>query len=665
MKTSLQWLSEFLPGPALDGQRAADALSNAGLPVESIEKVGDDTVIDVEVTSNRPDCLSHVGVARELAALLDRQLREPTVAVEESDEPVDSVVNVRIDAPQLCSQYIARIIRGIRIGPSPDWIAKRLEAIGIRPINNVVDVTNYVMMEMGQPLHAFDLAHVGGGRVIIRTAKRGEVMTTLDGRQRPLTPATLVIADAERPIALAGVMGGADSEVTDRTTDVLLESAIFDPLCIRRTTRALALKSDSSYRFERGIDPTLPDRAALRAAQLILQTAGGRLLKGIARAGMEAPAPRSLSLRLARLRRIVGIELPPDEVLAAFTRLGLRPQRRGDQIDVTVPSHRMDIVAEIDLVEEAARMLGYDRIPTRPEISIRLVPPDPESTTISAICGMLAGAGYFEAITFSFVSDTLRSDFGGSMLRADSSVRKADAALRSSLIPGLLEAVRFNESNGTADAKLFEIGATFAADGPKPSEQRRLAAVGGADVRHIRGVVEALLGELDSQRVVRVVPDTQRGFAPDVCGRIEWDGQSIGYLGKIDPAVAAKISLRHTPVAMELELAPLLAGHRRLPQLQPLPNFPAVRRDLSLIVADALRFEKIESLLHGLELPFLEGIDFVTTYRGKPLDAGSKSVTITLVFRNPTATLTSEQVEPSVQKAVDAARTQLGATLRS
>ena len=665
MKTSLQWLSDFLPGPALDAQKAADALTNAGLPVESIERPGDDAVIDVEVTSNRSDCLCHVGVARELAALFDLALREPVIAAEEADEAISSAVAVRIDAAKLCPQYTARLIRGIKVAPSPDWMARRLQAVGIRPVNNVVDVTNYVMLEMGQPLHAFDFAGVGGGGIIVRTAKRGETLTTLDGRKRELSPSMLVIADADRPIALAGVMGGADTEVTDATADVLLESARFDPLCVRRTARALALKSDSSYRFERGIDPTLPERASLRAAQLILQTAGGRLLKGSAKAGSDSYAPRTLSLRLAQLKRIIGIDLPIPEVVAAFTRLGLRPVAQGHRIDVTVPSHRLDINAEIDLVEEAARLLGYDRIPIRPEISIRLVPPEPESITLATICSTLAASGYFEAITFSFVSDTLRADFGASMLRADSSVRKADAALRPSLIPGLLEAVRFNETNGTPGARLFEIGSTFAHEGAKPLERRRLAAVGGPDVRHVRGVVEAVLAALDAQRTVQVTPQLHRGFAPDVCGRVDWGDQAIGCIGKIDPALAAKISLREAPVAVELDLAPLLAGHRRVPQLQPLPSFPAVRRDLSLIVADAVRFEQIESMIRALSLPFLEAIEFVTVYRGKPLDQGSKSVTITLVFRNHNATLTSEQVETSVQKAVAAAKAHLGATLRA
>ena len=422
------------------------------------------------------------------------------------------------------------------------------------------------------------------------------------------------------------------------------------------------MKSDSSYRFERGIDPNLPERASLRAAQLILQTAGGQLLKGIVSAGTALPQPAKLSLRLSRLKEILGVELPAADVVAAFTRLSLSPKLSGDRIDVTVPSHRLDITQEIDLVEEAARVLGYDKIPTRQEISIRVTPPDRDTLTTHTICQTLVAAGFFEAVTFSFVSDALRSDFGSSQVRADASVRKADAVLRPSLIPGLLESIRTNETNGTEGAKLFEIGSIFRANAAAKNgidERRAVTCVGGTDVRDIRGVVEAILARLDRHRAVRVVPDAHPGFANGAGGRVIWGDAPIGYLGQIDPAVAQKLSLRHVPVAAELELAPLLSGSRHVPQLQELAKFPAVRRDLSLIVAENVAFEKIESLIRKLDLPYLEAIDFVTTYRGKPLAAGSKSVTLTLVFRSPTATLTSEGVESSMQKTIATARQEL------
>jgi phenylalanyl-tRNA synthetase beta chain len=664
MKISLGWLRDFLPSGPLDAEALGEALTHAGLPVESIEKVGGDTVIDVEVTSNRSDCLSHLGIARELAAILDRPLQKTAISASESKERAADSVAVRIEASDLCPHYTARLIRGAKIGPSPAHLVRRLEAVGIRPINNVVDVTNYVMFEMGQPLHAFDFGHIGGGQIVVRNARRGEKLTTIDGRARELAASMLVIADAERPVALAGVMGGLETEVANSTADVLLESARFDSLSIRRAARALTMKSDSSYRFERGIDPALPARASLRAAQLILETAGGQLAEGIVQAGSDRAENKKLELRLARVERILGVKFPAAEIVAVLGRLGFSPVLKSDRIEVSVPSYRLDISQEIDLVEEAARLLGYGRIPTRDEISIRLAPPDWDSITQETICQTLVGGGYFEAITFSFVSDSLRNDFGASPFRADASVRKADAALRPSLIPGLLEAVRFNETNGNAGARLFEIGSIFGAGADGRIDERRALAWTGGDLSHVRGMVEALAGRLDSQRALKVIPDSRAGFASGATGRVEWGGQTIGFLGVIDRSVAEKLSLREIPAAAELDLAPLLSGARHVPQLRALPRFPAVKRDVSLVVAESVRFEKIESLILSLKLEFLESIDFVTTYRGKPLEAGTKSVTIALVFRSSSATLTSEQVEASVQRGIEAAKAEVGATVR-
>ncbi|MGD0464481.1 MAG: phenylalanine--tRNA ligase subunit beta [Tepidisphaeraceae bacterium] len=661
MKTSLEWLGTFLQRLPT-AQAAAEALTSAGLPVEAIETHGSDSVLDVEVTSNRGDCLSHIGIARELSAFLDLPFHEARIDAKESGDP--AAVRVRIDAPKLCPHYTARLIRGIKVGPSPAWMTRRLEAVGIRPINNIVDVTNYVMMELGQPLHAFDLARIAGGQIIVRNARGGESLVSIDGRKRELTPSMLVIADAQRPVALAGVMGGIDSEVSAATVDVLLESARFDSLSVRQTARFLAMKSESSYRFERGIDPALPVRASLRAAQLILETAGGQLAPGFVQVGSDQIKKKTISLRFSELRRILGVDLPAAEVRAAFDRLSLWPVIADDRVDVTVPTHRLDVNEEIDLVEEAARVLGYDRIPTREEISIHLVPPEGDWITQEAICALLVGGGYFEAITFSFVSDSLRNDFGTSPLRADAAVKKADAALRPSLLPGLLQAVRFNEASGNAAARLFEIGSVFPSGPDMKMQERRAVAWVGGDLRHVRGIAEALLARLDADRPVKVVPDSHPGFAKGATGRIVWGDQTVGFLGQIDRAVAEKLSLRDLPAAAELELAPLLSGSRHVPQLRPLARFPAVRRDVSLVVREDLRFEKIESLVRELHLEFLESIEFVTTYRGKPLDPGSKSVTITLVFRSPTATLTSEQVEASVRKAIEGAKLQFGATLR-
>jgi phenylalanyl-tRNA synthetase beta chain len=673
MKISLEWLSDFLPGP-LDAQTAADALTRGGLPVEMIERFGDDTVIDVEVTSNRSDCLCHLGIARELASLLDRPLQIPhPQPLPPSPGNADPVTSVLIEAADLCQHYTARVISGVGISPSPGWMQRRLESVGLRPINNVVDVTNYVLFEMGQPLHTFDYDRLEGRRVIVRRGRPGEKLVTLDGREVSLSADMLTIADAVRPVALAGVMGGKDSEVTGATRNVLLESARFDPLSVRKTARALAMRSDSSYRFERGIDPTLPLRASRRAAQLIRELAGGEMTGGIVEAGTAGFTPKSLSLRLSMIRRVLGIEVPTDQVIGALSRLRLAPSLVGDTIKVTVPGERLDLNLEIDLVEEVARVIGYEQIPLREEISIRLAPLAPRTKVLDGLRSTLVACGYFESINFGWVSDLLADDFvppeadpRRPLPRVDASVRKDNAHLRPSLLPGLLEAVRRNENAGTREPRLFEMGSVFWNDlSGRVSESRRLAVVGTTDVRDVRGSVETLLARLAAERPMRVIPDARRGFARGACGRIEWGGETLGWLGRIDRAAAEKLSLREPPAAAELDLSALLAGAQLVPQLRTLPRFPAVERDLSLVLSESVRYESVEALIVGLALPWLESLEYVTTYRGKPLEKGVKSVTVKLIFRSPAGTLTSEQVETSVTRAIETAKAQLGATVRS
>ncbi len=666
MKISRDWLSDFLPQPP-GAELIGDALMRGGFPIESIMAQGNDFVLDVEVTSNRGDCLSHVGVAREVGALLGQPFREAKTPPAEAGSPIGGVTSVTIEASGLCPHYVARVIRGVKVGPSPAWLVKRLEAVGLRSINNVVDVTNYVMFEHGQPLHAFDLDTLAGQRIVVRDARKGEKLISIDGKERELSPGMLVIADAEKPVAVAGVMGGLASEVTTGTVNVLLESARFDPLSVRKTARALAMKSDSSYRFERGIDPTLPERAGLRAAQLILEIAGGELLSGAAVAGDSGHSPRTLTLRLPRLKRLLGIDVPPSDVVAALDRLQLSPNLSSDVVTVAVPSWRLDLNIEVDLIEEVARVIGYDQVPVRDTVSIRLTPPEPWQRSMELIRETLVAAGYFEAVTFSFVSDALADDFAPaeaqSLPRVEAAVRKSDARLRPSLLPGLLEAVRRNETNGTPEAKLFETGSTFWNTVAGVDERRQVGLVGSSDLREVRGAVEAIMERLDRTRELKVIPDQRRGYG--TCARIEWGGQVVGRLGRIDRAIVDKLGLHHVPAAAELELAPLLAGAQHVPQLKPLPRFPAIRRDLSLILGDSTRYEQIDSLIRSLRPEHLEEVEYVTTYRGKPLEKGQKSVTTTLIFRSPAGTLTNEQVEPAVQRVINAAKKELGATLRT
>ncbi len=666
MNISLDWLSDYLP--ALPPAAAlADALTMGGFPVEHVHTVGDDTVLDVEVTSNRPDLLSHRGIARELAALMNLNLTLPPAPSTNPQLPTPNFLTIK--APALCPQYTARILRGVKIGPGPDWLRRRLEAVGVRPVNNVVDVTNYVMLDMGQPLHAFDLSKIGGSRIVVRLAKPGETLVSIDGHERKLTPDMLVIADADKPVALAGVMGGLHSEVTDATADVLLEAARFDPLSVRKTARTLSMQSDSSYRFERGLDVTLPMRAGRRAAELIAEVAGGEIEEGVAEAGSGTGESKVVSLRFEKLDRLLGVELPRDEVATALKGLGFGVKISGEDLHATVPSHRLDITQEVDLIEEAARVVGYDKIPTRDTINITVVPPNPQREAANLVRRTLAAAGWFEAITFSFVADKVAADFlppgAAGLQKVTSAVRRADAGLRPSVLPGLLESLRRNEAVGVEGARLFETGSAFwiDADGA-PQEHVRLALVGGDDLRDLRGAIEAVLARLDAARPVAVEPAGHPGFAPNACGRILWGGQPVGHLGMVDRAVSDKLDLRDRPPAAELDHAALIAGARPVPQLVPLAIFPPARRDVSFVVPDGTRFADLSTLIGSLGLEQLEAVEYVTTYRGKPLAAGTKSVTLALAFRAPDRTLTGAEVDAAVARAVSAAGESLGATVR-
>lgn len=673
MKLPLSWLREFVPD-APDAQRVADALTLGGFPVEHVETIGTDTVLDVEVTSNRGDCLSIVGVAREVAALLKLRFEAPRsdyeatrfTAVNTEANP-GAPVAVSIDAPDACAFYSASEIKGVKVAPSPAWLAERLEAVGVRPINNVVDVTNYVLFELGQPLHAFDRPKVGDA-IRVRFAGKDEQLETLDHVERKLAETNLVIADEKQSLALAGVMGGVASGVTDQTTDVLLEAARFDPLVVRKTARGLALASDSSYRFERGLDPTLAGRAMERATQLILDLAGGTA-HGTARAGSDAFEPIKLTLRRGSLRRILGVDWPIEQLCDALGRLGFSPTIRDDCVDVTVPGHRLDVRIERDLIEEVARVVGYEHIPTRDDVPVRLTQREPARVATDVMRTQLHAHGYFEAMTFSFVSDTLADAFqhqeATRLHRVESATRKTDARLRPSILPNLLESLRHNENNGVLDAKLYETASVFWIDANGASLERRAISLVGGDYRGARGTVEAMLQRLDKQRPIRVEPAERKGFGAWACGRVLWGDVAVGYVGVADRAVAEKVGLRELPAMAELWLEPLIAGFVATPTLTPLPRFPAVRRDLSLLVKESVAFAQIESLVGELRLDALEAVEFVTTYRGKPLEKGQKSVTIALSFRKPDGTLTGGEVDDRIARVTAAAGEKLGATLRA
>ncbi|MEM6560734.1 MAG: phenylalanine--tRNA ligase subunit beta, partial [Planctomycetota bacterium] len=617
--------------------------------------------------SNRPDMLSHEGVGREVCALFGLTFKPLDFELTESDEASDAAVGVEIRT-ELCPHFTARVLRGVKIGPSPDWLRARLEAVGQRAINNIVDVTNYVMLAIGQPSHAFDFAKVAGGKLIVRHAAEGEQLTTLDDHPRKLTPDMLVVADTQKASSLAGVMGGAESEVSDATDTVLLECARWDPLNIRTVARHFALHSEASYRFERGIPASWPKRGSDYNAALMQQLTGCTVTRGYAEAGSDAHEPPVVSMDLANVRRLLGIDVDGDEAAGVLAAFGLQPQRSGTTITCTAPPHRQDIRIEADLIEEVARGIGYDRIPTRDKIEIIAKPAAPERRTTDLIRRTLVAGGWFESVTFSFASDAVAADFlppgATGLQQADPRVRKADNALRPSVIPGLLESVRRNEANGTPTARLYEIGSAFWYADAKPVERVRLALAGG-DFAHLRGTIGTLLHTLDADRPLTVEPGQRAGFGKQACGVLHWGGAAIGHVGMCARGVAEKLGLREPVAIAELDLEPLIAGRVAEPALTPIPKLPAVRRDLSLLLGEEVAYADVDAAIRAADLPDLEAVEHVTTYRGKPLKHGQKSLTLQLVFRNPEKTLKGEDVDAAMAKAQSAAAEKVGAEVRA
>ncbi|MEM7806564.1 MAG: phenylalanine--tRNA ligase subunit beta [Planctomycetota bacterium] len=667
MQTSTEWLADYLD-PVPSTQEAGERLTMAGFPVEEVSQVAGVDVMDVEITSNRPDLFCHVGVAREIAALTGGAFTLPEANPPEAAESAVDRVKVVIEANDLCPHYTARVLTGLSVKQAPEVMRRRLEQLGLRPISNLVDVTNYVLFELGQPLHAFDLDKLVGDTITVRLARKGESIRTLDGVDRKLTTADLVIADGEGPVALAGVMGGERTEVSETTTNVLLESARFDALSVRTTSRRLKLMSDSSFRFERGLDPTLAHRASLRAAQLMLETAGGTLLAGAAEAGSDAFETLTPSLRWSALERLLGTQLDREAVTKALAGLGLSPKEEADRLVCTVPSHRLDITKEVDLIEEAARVVGYDAIPMAETIDVRVKPADVRLVAEDTIRDAAVAAGYFEAITFSFVDDGLKDFFladGTSLRRVDPNVRKADGHLRPSILPGLVQAIRHNESVGNGPVRVFEVGSVFWQAPTGPVEERRLALAGG-DFATLRGTIDLLLARLDADRAVSVRPSEAAGYAKGAAGEIVWGDTVVGHIGLLSKDVQKHLDLQHQPAIAELVHDPLVAGFEPAESPPPLSRFPSARRDVSFVVAEDVTYAQLADLAAAEpKLADVVAVEHGGTYRGKPLEKGTKSVTLTLVFRRDDATVPRDEADAQVATLVQRAGDAFEATLRA
>jgi phenylalanyl-tRNA synthetase beta chain len=674
MLISLQWLNEYLDRP-IDADEADTLLTAAGFPLDGIEPVGDDTVLDVEVTSNRPDCLSHIGVAREVVAASDRTLKHPTIELNESAKSVDELTSVENQADDLCAVYTARVIRGVTIEPSPDWLQNALESIGLRPVNNVVDITNYALHEMGQPLHAFDMNKLAGGKIVVRRATKGEPFTAIDGSEHKLRDTMLVIADQANPVAVAGVMGGLDSEVGDDTTDVLLESASFDPLNVRTTSRALKLSSDSSYRFERGVDPAGVERASQRAAALIVQLAGGELAKGVIRVGQPEPIPHDVTMRISRCNALLGYDVPTQQMVDALTSLELSPVVDGDAITCTVPPHRLDLHREADLIEEVARTAAYDSIPIKPKMELTVRPPQPMVQARREVGRMLVAHGYHETITFSNIAPAQTQSFiePGHELITLEDERAAESALRPSLLPSLLGVRKTNQDAGNRDVKLFEIARTFSKKDGTYHEMMELALltdVAQADsVQAIRGTIEELtaalgFSQLEYQQAGDATPKWAQA-AGMVVNPDDGSGRIAGCFGRVNAATLKQFGLKVDVDVAWLDYDYLTANYPPTPIVAPLARFPGIERDLSVVVDEQITWSQIQAAVTGSQPDMLDDVAFMGVYRGKQVGKGRKSVSFRMRFSHPDKTLRHEEVDPQVESVVESLKRDTAAELRA
>lgn len=651
---------------------------------DALEKINrDDSVLGLDLTPNRADCMSMIGVAYEVAAILDRDVKLPEPKVKESQEKASDYISVRIEAPEDNPLYVAKVIKNVKIGPSPLWLQGRLMAAGIRPHNNVVDITNYVLLEYGQPLHAFDYDRFGSKEVVIRRAKKGEKLTTLDGVTRDLTEEHLVITNGKEPVALAGVMGGADSEVKSDTTTILLESAYFNGQTVRKASKDHGLRSEASSRFEKGVDPARVREAAERAAELLVKYAGGEVLEGSVEADYLQMEPAVVSVSLEKINRVIGAEITMKEVEDIFKRLRFETVTENDVITVTVPTRRGDISIEEDLIEEVARLYGYDNVPSTLPVGAST----PGLLTDyqrkrRAVRRFLEGAGLFQTITYSLTSPAKAGKFA---IEAREPVKLAmpmsedRSVLRMSLIPHLLEVVKYNLARQNDNVAFYEIGAVFLSKGynVQPEEREHLAgAMTGlveenlwqgekkaVDFFVLKGILQGMFALLGLDKRVEYRQAVLEGMHPGRTAEIYLSGEKIGFIGQVHPAVQKEYDLKETYV-FELQLEPVLNAKTEPLQYTAVPRYPSITRDIALVVNKETAAGALEKIIIEAGSPLLKEVRVFDLYEGENLAPGKKSIAFSLKYYDPERTLTDEEVEKVHDNVLQEVREKAGAVLR-
>jgi phenylalanyl-tRNA synthetase beta chain len=634
-----------------------------------------DTILDLSITPNRPDCLCVIGVAREIAALTHQKMKYPLLSLPNEGDEIHQKTSVTILDQDLCPRYVARMIEGVKIGPSPHWMRDRLEKVGIRSINNVVDVTNYVMMEYGQPLHAFDFKFLEEGRIVVRRAKEGEAFVTLDGVSRTLDGEMLMICDGVKPVAIAGVMGGLNSEIKENTTSVLLESAYFDPAGNRRASRKLGLETEAAYRFGRGIDYRGCLSAANRASQLIQELAGGRVMEGVVDVYPAPIQPVPIRLRVRRIRQVLGAEVSAKEVRNYLEDLELEVQEEKEEALIVKPaSFRGDLEREIDLIEEVARLNGYDRIP----ITLPTGPPSPEKRNKAFLAerkaiDILTVHGYHEVINYSFTSPLSGDKIGlppddprRQALRILNPLTEDFSVMRTTLIPGLMETVQYNLSRKNSNLKLFELKKVFLPqEGERlPREVKFLAGLAmgfdrgphwafpqrPVDFYDIKGCVEDLLDALQIKDAKFDKTEDIRYLHPGKASKVVVDQEVLGVLGEIHPEVLGRYEVRGKGYLFEMDFSKMVEWTGEERRFQPLPKFPAVTRDLSVVVDKAMEAERVMETIRTFRQPYVEEVTLFDIYQEPPIPEGKKGISYRIRYQAKDRTLTDEEVNQYHEK---------------
>lgn len=679
MKISLNWVRDYVDVD-LPLSRLIEALDNIGLLTEHREEKDGDVILDIETYANRPDTLGQMGVARELAAALGLSLKEENYPLAELEEKASDLVDVQVWDDNLCPRYCGMVVRGVEIGPSPQWLAGRIEAMGLHPVNNVVDVTNYVLFATAQPIHAFDLDKISGRKVIVRKASKGERLLSLEGKEVDLLPDMLVIADEAKPIALAGVIGGEDSAVSEETQDVFIESANFDPVSVRKASKATGIQTDASYRFERGADISFPPKAARMTASLLTRFKG-KACRGIIDIYPQPRKVKTVMLRSHRVISLLGIEVDNSFIEKTLAGLGFQTVSKQEGIwQVKIPHFRIDIEREADLIEEIARFFGYEKIPAQLP-PLRTLEPvmDPKREKINISRQLLFHYGFDEVVNFSFMDPKKAEKFASGLhpIQIRNPISTKAALLRTTLIGGLLETVSWNMNRGAEGVHVYEIGNVFHHESEIYREHLMLALVmtglrgerhwkekdKKADFFYLKGVCESMMSRL------RYGPfffreESHPFFQEGSSIALYFKGETIGFLGLLRKSIIEEYVLREKVWAAEINLGLLFEKQAQAFQFTPAGRFPSVSRDVSFIGDKGISFERIKSAVEKLRLPHLEKFSLYDRYSGSSVPEGKVSLSFRFIFRHPNRTLQSGEVDTLQEKIIAIFRSSFNFQLR-